>query len=327
MGMKWRSPSPVDKNLTLVRPLLACYKAEILEHARAVKIPFRDDATNFSADILRNRVRNELLPLLRKNYQPQVSKSILRAMEIVGAETELVGMTAKVFRSSRGDEAQIKRGAKSEPPHVGCYDELPVAVQRRVLQDGLLAAGVATDFELIEQLRTAAGNYVSVNSKMSVARNTDGKIVLRANPEKEFSADELKIKLRGRAGHIEFGGRKFSWNVEKPGGLQRKIPHFALRTSHLQAESFDADKIGAQIVLRHWRAGDRFQPIGMQSAVKLQDLFVNAKIPQADRRNLIVATAESGEIFWVERLRISENFKLTAETRRKLVWEQSKIAG
>jgi tRNA(Ile)-lysidine synthase len=85
-------------------------------------------------------------------------------------------------------------------------------------------------------------------------------------------------------------------------------------------EFFDADKVGDKIILRHWRAGDRFQPIGMASPVKLQDLFVNAKIPAAQRRELVLATTARGEIFWVEGLRISERFKLTPATRRKLRW-------
>ena len=85
-------------------------------------------------------------------------------------------------------------------------------------------------------------------------------------------------------------------------------------------EVFDADQIGGHIILRHWRPGDRFQPIGLGSAVKLQDLFTNAKVPRDRRRGLIVAAAAGGDIFWVEGLRISGNFKVTAETRRQLVW-------
>ena len=74
-GMKWRSPSPADKKLTLVRPLLGFSKTEMLAFARENKILFRDDATNFSTDFLRNRIRNELLPLLQKKYQPGIGKN------------------------------------------------------------------------------------------------------------------------------------------------------------------------------------------------------------------------------------------------------------
>jgi tRNA(Ile)-lysidine synthase len=92
-------------------------------------------------------------------------------------------------------------------------------------------------------------------------------------------------------------------------------------------EAFDADKVGGKVTLRHWRPGDRFQPIGMKSSVKLQDLFTNWKIPRARRRELLVAAAENGEIFWVEGLRISENFKLTQQTNRQLIWHWRHLAG
>jgi hypothetical protein len=54
--------------------------------------------------------------------------------------------------------------------------------------------------------------------------------------------------------------------------------------------------------------------------VKLQDLFVNSKIPPARRRALVLAATKTGDIFWVDGLRIGEQFKLTPETSRKLVW-------
>jgi tRNA(Ile)-lysidine synthase len=85
-------------------------------------------------------------------------------------------------------------------------------------------------------------------------------------------------------------------------------------------EFFDADQIGGEVTLRHWRAGDRFQPIGLLSPAKLQDLFVNAKIPAARRRKLLVAAATDGEIFWVEGLRIGEKFKLTPATKNCFGW-------
>ena len=61
--------------------------------------------------------------------------------------------------------------------------------------------------------------------------------------------------------------------------------------------------------------------------MKLQDLFVNAKIPAARRRELVLAAAADGKIFWVEGLRIGEQFKLTPETRRVFAWKHPKIAG
>ena len=294
-GMKWSAPSPADKKITLVRPLLNFSKAGLLAFARENKIRFRDDATNFSTDFLRSRVRNELLPLLRRNYQPGLNKAVLRLMEIVGAESDFVGTAAVAM--AKGD-----------------FEKLPVAIQRRVLQAQLAGLGVAADFDLIESLRQSVDCFVSVGSQISVSRDAGGKVVLRAEQFSKFDERELFVKL-GRAGEAVFGGRKFDWKLTAPAAIRAP--------SQNQSEFFDADKVGGEIILRHWRAGDRFQPTGLKSPVKLQDLFVNAKIPRARRRGLILAAAAAGEIFWVEGLRIGEHFKLTPQTRRQLVWRRS----
>jgi tRNA(Ile)-lysidine synthase len=153
---------------------------------------------------------------------------------------------------------------------------------------------------------------VSVGSCLTVSRDVKGKLKLREQQPAEFDANEFEVKLSGKAGDVNFNGVKFSWSFAS--GSRGRSPRQNGR------EFFDADKIGNKIILRHWRAGDRFQPIGLKSAAKLQDLFTNAKIPRERRRSLILAAAAGGEIFWVEGLRISENFKITPQTRRQLVW-------
>jgi tRNA(Ile)-lysidine synthase len=305
-GMKWSSPSPADKKITLVRPLLDLSKKELQAFARENRIRFRDDATNYSTDFLRNRIRNELLPLLRKDYQPGLDKTVLRLMEITGAEAEFVGEEAR---------------QRLEPvrPRTEGHDfaGLPVAIQRRVLQSQLTNFGVAVDFDLVEQLRESPGKFVSVGSGLTVSRDAGGKLKLHEQQSEEFNRNEVEVKLLGRAGEVNFNGVEFGWSFADG---SRGRPHH-----QIGREFFDADKVGGKITLRHWRAGDRFQPIGLKSAAKLQDLFTNAKTPRERRHSLIVAEASDGEIFWIEGLRISEKFKLTPQTKRRLVWNWRRI--
>lgn len=208
----------------------------------------------------------------------------------------------------------VKRGEGDRRSGEGSdFRELPVAVQRRVLQMQLADLGILVDFELVERLRSSPEVVFSVGPDVSVSRDKAGKVHLRTQPSIAFKVNQLTLNLTDRAGEVEFSGVRFQWNFEtgtRPASFRR----------HPGREFFDADKVGKQIVLRHWRAGDRFQPIGMKSAAKLQDLFTNQKIPRPLRRELIVAEAESGEIFWVQNLRIGEHFKLTPETKRRLVW-------
>jgi len=190
-GMKWRSPSPAKATVRLIRPLLGVTKAELCGFARDRKIRFREDATNALSEMPRNRVRNELLPLLRRHYQPALAKTVLRLMDIVGAEAEAVGELARQWLKrqgqSGGNKAQSKIGRrkttseKSARPSGGSsgFAGLPVAVQRRALQLQLGELGIRTDYDLVERLRESAGRPVSVNATLSVLRDAAGRVTSR----------------------------------------------------------------------------------------------------------------------------------------------------
>ena len=90
----------------------------------------------------------------------------------------------------------------------------------------------------------------------------------------------MAVSLTDRAGGCSWAGLEIAWEISSMRRF-RKPGRVAGR------EWFDADAVGRRVLLRHWQPGDRFQPIGMQSAVKLQDLFVNLRIPSEHRRELV----------------------------------------
>jgi len=128
-----------------------------------------------------------------------------------------------------------------------------------------------------------------------------------------FQSSYLEVDLGGRAGEAVFDGVTIGWKTQAGKSVGRPKPRAG-------CEIFDANKVGSPILLRHWQPGDRFQPIGMAAAVKLQDLFINQKVPRTRRHELVVAATAKREVFWVEGLRISERFKLTEGTNRRLQW-------
>lgn len=297
-GMKWRGTSPVDKSVRLVRPLLDLSKTALLEFARAEKIRFREDASNESVDILRNRVRRELLPLLRGRYQPGLEHTVLRTMEIVGDEAAFVQAVA------RGWLRQKRRGP---------FADLPVAVQRQCVCLELARLGVAAEFELVERLRLQPGVRHSWQDGWLVREVVSGRVSAELAAPAEVNPSEKRVGLGDARGSAFFAGVQVKWQIKVRAGN-------ALTRRAKGCERFDADMVGPRVVLRHWRPGDRFQPSGMARPVKLQDLFTNAKVPARERHRRLVAEAADGRIFWVEGLRISEPFKLGATTRMELVW-------
>jgi tRNA(Ile)-lysidine synthase len=400
-GMKWRNPSPSDAAIELIRPLLDRPKAELIEYAAEQGIRYREDASNAALDFQRNRIRHELLPLLRRKYQPALDKTIPRVMDIVGAEAELA---AEVAREWLGDGGSLKskvqslksgearaslsrlargqgggRAGRGRPKSEGrrpkvegrgsalqrglLFDELPLAVQRRCVQVQLVALGVVPDYELVEQLRLESDRPVAVGHSgagvspvlpgvppavetsrarrpggrrdarptnrrfrvkdnrgtgetpvlLCAVRDRLGRVDLQPARAEAFKTGTATMDLEGRAGKVDFDGASVWWKIcAGRAGQQPKAG-----PGH---ECFDADKVGSPVRLRHWRPGDRYQPIGMGSSVKLQDFFTNHKVPQGRRRQLIVAEAANREVFWVEGMRISERFKLTKETIRCLHW-------
>jgi tRNA(Ile)-lysidine synthase len=299
-GMKWRNPSPANSRITLARPLLMESKAALKAWATHEKIQFREDATNALPDIRRNRIRHELLPLLAGKYQPALAQIILRQMDIFAADAEFVNQAALKWLKS-------KRPSK--------FEELPVAVQRSCLQLQLAQKGHLANFDLIEQIRALPDRPVAIDAEKSVLRDVTGRVQVQATLKPGFSRRQTRRQLTGRAGGFLFDNVRITWEI---GPLAAGTVRAA--KNGVNSEHFDADKVGHTIGLRHWRPGDRFQPIGMAGGVKLQDLFTNRKIPRAERRGLVVATTAGGELFWVEGLRLAERFKLDKNTVRGLKW-------
>ena len=319
-GMDWSGQSPADPKLRLVRPLLDCAKQELLEYARSGKLKFREDRTNQSLDILRNRIRHELLPLLQKRYQPALRKTTLRLMDILRAESEF--LDGLVTLQKMEPDQTTKRplpphpsplpwGEGKDPP---AFSRFPTALQRRLMHRQLIELGVQPNFELIEELRHSADTPVMIGPDRVLTRDAAGKITLEPLSGQSFDDQSVIVRFSQESGAVAFGGVEIDWRLDLV-AAPFKLPKSASGT-----ESFDAAKVGPSIELRHWRPGDRFQPIGMSKAVKLQDLFVNQKISRPERHKLLVAASSAGDIVWVEGLRISERFKLDSHSQRQLKW-------
>jgi tRNA(Ile)-lysidine synthase len=298
-GMKWHSVSPANKRVRIARPLLDVTKEALEQFTRENGVRFREDASNASRDFLRNRVRHELLPLLRRRFQPAVDRAILRLMEIVGADADIANEAASGWFKLESSKRR--------------FAEQPVGIQRRIIQFQLRELEINADFELIESLRSLPGRVMTVHPGLCVRCDAVGNISRVSAKNRGFQCMQADVELRGKSGLLEFDRTKIRWlrGTCRGNSLGHRVPN---------REIFDADRVGTHIILRHWRAGDRFQPIGMAAAVKLQDWFTNRKISRERRRELIVATTAQGKIFWVEGERIGEQSKLTTATRRRLIW-------
>lgn len=313
-GMRAQSPSPADRRIRLVRPLLEFSKSDLVDFAQARQIRFRVDASNLSDEFDRNWVRLKVLPMLRQRHAT-VERTLSRTMRIAQADSDFVREAAKSWLGTN----RPGHGVPQVP-----YQALHVAVQRQVVQEQLVRLGCEPDFQLIEWLRLQPGKPISIAAGHELVRDETGTVGRARHKSPRFIEAQAVIEIpqgpgvgRTFRGQLDFGGITLKWSL-----LRRKIE--SPPAGKRGVEFFDLERVGAFLLLRHWRPGDQFQPIGLPSATKLQDWFTNRKIPAARRRQLVLAETEAGEVFWVEGERIGEVAKVTGATRRvlELRWQR-----
>lgn len=299
-GMGFVDPSPADRRVRLVRPLLAETREAIRGWARERGVIFREDASNRRDDVPRNLLRRRVLPVLQRTIQPALSRTVARVMRVLGDDADFAAASARLWLG--GGEA-------------AGFDVLHPAVQRQVILIQLRELRVEAGFELVERLRREPRTPVITPRGLPVWRDAVGRLHAGRVRRGEFETARLEIPLTGRAGEGVFGGLQVRWRirVRKPGSVARLAGAGG-------REVLDAGAVGDRVTLRHWQRGDRFRPLGMTGTAKLQDLFVNARVPREQRHVRVVAVSGEGEIFWVEGLRPAEQARVRPATRRVLEW-------
>jgi tRNA(Ile)-lysidine synthase len=174
----------------------------------------------------------------------------------------------------------------------------PVAWQRRAIRRQLKKLS----FQQVETLRKQLslpieGEWRVKMSGKTVIRELGITFVCHSEPVEESLESKSEICRHTTDGPLRF---RFAQN-DKEG-----------------AECFDADTLEGKLVVRTWRAGDVFQPLGMKGEKKLQDFFVDEKVPRQERSRVPLLCASDGRIAWVVGYRIAEPFKVTERTRRVL---------
>ena len=289
-GMTWKGPSPASPDLTLVRPLLRSSREDLIRFAKEKGIVFREDSSNSDRSILRNRIRHDLLPLLEREFNPGIRGVLGRTAELLGDEAEHLAAEATRWRGN---------------PEPTPFASLSPALQRWVLRQELWELGHDVGFDHLERLRIGKG--ATLARGLDLERRPSGSLTRRETVG-EFSAGRAKISL-ARSGTQTLGEVLLEWRRTprpKPDAQPPSLPGW---------ECLDARSVGASVMFRHWRPGDRFQMLGRRQPSKLQDLFVNRKVPASLRRRLLIGETDSGEIFWVEGLPPGEAFKVLSTTR------------
>jgi len=304
---EWQSSG---NSLIIIRPLLQVSREETANYCHGHKLMPRIDTSNLSLSPLRNRIRYQLLPLL-KSYNPQVTEALLRTARIAGDDLALI--------DKEGSQLWAEIAQRQENTIILDKErllELPPALKRYLLRMSIeRLLGNIKDIEMrhIEEIMSAltkpAGKRLSLPGGLIFSveynRYLIGQDPAALSPFPTLGG-ELPLKLPGKT---LLPGWHVDANIVNREQMTEKDNDF---TAY-----FDLDKTGGKLVVRGRKTGDRFQPLGMSQPKKLGEFMIDAKIPQAWRRRIPLVCSPQ-HILWVVGWRIDDRVKVTEQTERVL---------
>ena len=303
----WRSS---ENSVTVARPLLPVTRQETAGYCHSHKLTPRIDSSNLSLSPLRNRIRQQLLPLL-ESYNPRIVQALLRTARIAGdALAFLDKEMSRVW-----DEVTQER-EKTIILDKEKFCQLPLALQRHLLRATIeKLAGNLKDIESrhIEEIMVAltkpAGKRISLPGGLIFTVEYD-KFLLGQDPAALSPFPVLKGEFQLKIpGETSLPG----WQVEAT-----VIPPGVMKEDKSDYKAYlDFEQVGSDLMVRCRQPGDRFQPLGISQPKKLNEFMIDTKIPLAWRQRVpIVCSPE--HIIWVVGWRIDDRVKVTRNTTRIL---------
>ena len=290
----------------IIRPLLETPRREIEGYLSALNQPWREDHSNLNTQHTRNRIRHELLPLLERDYNPNLRQLLSETADVSAEEeAEWEARAGQYVNHWHKDE---RRMLLDDQP--GCvpwkFSRESVALQRRAIRCFLERHGIAVGFQQIESVRLCGRSGPSiVNLPSGWRAQRDGSWLelvppsAAAEEEEAVRSYEYFLFLEGHCGIPELGITLRATIVvakravlEPPGSLLKLIG------------------LGHPLLVRNWLPGDRFRPAHSGSEKKLKELFSDKHIP-ADQRPLWPVVLSGAQIVWVRGFPVAHDFSWT----------------
>ena len=304
-----------------IRPMLTSSRHEVESYLQDKDIKFREDSSNKGNHYLRNRVRNELLPVLAE-YNPQIKSTILDTISILKDEDlfldDYVEELLPQFVRTYGQKSGVLLSRDF-------FLRQPKAIQKRLIRKALepftgglrriSTVNVCALIDLMEMPRVGKevrlpGGWRATggtkNIKIELSSHFFNGPVATKDPENNV---KIELEMPGTTEWSEFGWH-FNCHVLDPAiANMSKSPSQAC---------FDFDKVGGQVGVRFFKPGDCFIPLGMTGRKKLKSFFIDEKIPREERKAIPLLTSANGDIIWVYGRRIADNYKVTEKTMKIL---------
>lgn len=280
-----------------IRPLLFATRAEIEAYIAKNKILYREDSSNKEDKYLRNHLRLQVIPALKK-LNPSFEKTISNEIEIL-QQTNLI--LQKEIETQR-KKLFIKEGAIYK-----------VNIEK-------LLKTTATKLILFELIKDFGFNTSKANDIYDCLKAQSGKVFISETHTIIKDRDFILIKKNENETHADFFIDENTAILKSP--IKIKIEFIKGNLDSIPKKGFtpakafiDADKISFPLLLNKWQIGDKFKPLGMKGFKKVSDFFTAEKATLFDKQNQWILRCNS-DIVWLVGKRVDDRFKISTSTKK-----------
>jgi len=296
-GLRGLEGIPVSSD-HIRRPLLSFWKEELIEFAKENKLEFVEDSSNRSSKYARNLFRNEIIPLIAKAY-PQVKSNLRDNIDRFQEIQKLYHISVK--------EIKKKLCRKKN-------DEVHIPIKQLMLyKNRALIFEIISEYDFTEK---------QIDEVIKLSEAESGKLI--ESPNGAYRIIKFRswfIISRNQTVNadiivIEEGIKNVQCSMFSVQFSTVAVSDFKLQTSNLIA-CLDAKEISFPLILRKWKPGDYFYPLGMKKKKKLARFFIDQKLSRTEKEKVWVLEMNK-KILWVLGMRIDDRFKITEKTRSVL---------
>ncbi|MBI4743825.1 MAG: tRNA lysidine(34) synthetase TilS [Actinobacteria bacterium] len=294
-----------------IRPLIEITRKEVEEYCVQNNIVPVIDSSNFSMEYLRNRLRNDLIPYIAENYNPDFKNVVSDTAKILTDDYYVLQeiVLDRLNQIANFDENVVR--IKLED-----FDMLSLSMKRNVLRESIRFIKGDLDSIEFKHLEMIVQSVDNSNMSLDLPCNLNiyreyKDIVIAKKESAKIQPEKIILIIPGITKFSHLG-------IEVIASLKKinEIKSFNEKTKAY----LDADTLGFPLVARMRYDGDRFIPLGSGGTKKLQDFLVDEKIPKRKRDKIVIV--ESNQcVVWVGGLRIDDRFKITDKTNNVLILE------
>ncbi|MGZ3846285.1 MAG: tRNA lysidine(34) synthetase TilS [Flavisolibacter sp.] len=280
----------------ILRPLLELRRTEIVEFAQAHNLKWVEDSSNASSKYTRNFFRNELLPAIKNRY-PAVEDNLIATIQRLKKANALYTIGLEEIKK----KLCFRRGSEVLIPVLKLQKYEHTSLIYEIIKD--YGFGEKQVEEVLKLAKADSGKFIE-NDRYQVIKHRNWLVIAQVNNVTDTIAIE---KGRERVNYA--GGQLHLKTISKES--------FRLQKKEAIAQ-LDTRKIEYPLLLRKWKKGDYFYPLGMPKKKKLARFFIDLKLPKNQKENIWVLESNN-RILWIVGIRIDDRFKVTDSSREVLV--------